>query len=112
MNPRTRLVLCGAGFLLAITFAILLLEAPPDGVERGDLGQFFGRFHPLVVHFPIALILLAAALECAGLFRSDKHLPSFAGFVLALAAVGALIAVSLGWLLAWSGGYEGQLVTC
>lgn len=110
MPSRTRLVLCGVGFLLAIVFAILLLEAPPDGVERGEIAQFMGRFHPLAVHLPIALVLLAAVLECAGFFSGAKHLQSFAGFVLALAAASALIAVSLGWLLARSGGYEGELV--
>lgn len=110
MTSRTRVALCGAGFLLAIVFAILLLEAPPDGVERNDLAQFIGRFHPLAVHLPITLVLLAALLECAGFFNHGKHLQSFAGFVLALAAASALIAVSLGWLLARSGGYEGQLV--
>ena len=110
MTSRTRLMLCGVGFLLAFVFAVLLLEAPPDGVERGELAQFIGRFHPLAVHLPIALVLLAAALECAGFLNSGKHLQSFAGFVLALAAASALIAVSLGWLLARSGAYEGELV--
>jgi uncharacterized membrane protein len=108
---RTRLMLCGVSFLLVIVFAILLLKAPPDGVERGELGQFIGRFHPLAVHLPITLVLLAAALECAGFMSSAKHLQSFTGLVLALAAASALIAAPLGWLLAWSGGYEGQLVT-
>src|SRR5258708_1248012 len=111
MTSRNRLVLCGVGFLLAIVFAILLLEAPPDGVERGELSQFIGRFHPLAVHLPIALVLLAALLELGGFFRSGKHLQSFGGFVLALAAASALLSVSLGWVLARSGGYEGQLVT-
>jgi uncharacterized membrane protein len=110
MTTRARLVLCGVGFLLAIAFAILVLEAPPDGVERSELGQFIGRFHPLAVHLPVTLVLFAAVLECTGLLRSRKHLQSFAGVVLALAAASALIAVSLGWLLARSGGYEGQLV--
>jgi uncharacterized membrane protein len=110
MTSRTNLVRCGAGFVLVIVFAILLLEAPPDGVERGEMSQFIGRFHPLIVHLPIALVLLAAVLESAGFLRSGKHLQSFAGFVLALATATALMAVSLGWLLARSGGYEGQLV--
>src|SRR4029077_7042601 len=106
MTSRTRLVLCGAGFLVATVFAILLRVAPPDGVERGELSQFVGRFHPLAVPLPITLVLLAAALECTAFARSGKHLQSFAGFVLALAAASALIAVSLGWLLGRSGGYE------
>jgi uncharacterized membrane protein len=103
-------MLCGLGFLVATVFAILLLEAPPDGVERGELGQFIGRFHPLAVHLPVTLVLLAALLECAGFIKSGRPWRSFAGLVLALAAASALFAVSLGWLLARNGGYEGQLV--
>jgi len=88
-----------------------LLAAPPDGTERGEIAQFFGRFHPLAVHLPVTLVLLAAGLEAAGLFPRTKHLQPFAGLVLALAAATSLLAVGLGWLLARSGGYEGQLVT-
>jgi uncharacterized membrane protein/mono/diheme cytochrome c family protein len=80
-------------------------------LERGDFSQFLGRFHPLVVHLPIGLVCLVAVLESAGFFRRGKHLQAFAGFVLGLAAASALISVSLGWLLARSGGYEGRLVT-
>jgi uncharacterized membrane protein len=111
MTSRTRLALCGIGLLLVVVAAIAALAAPPDGAERADLGQFLGRFHPLVVHLPIALLLLAAAFECAGLSAKTRHLGSSAGVVLALAAVSALLAVFLGWLLAWTGGYEGRLVT-
>jgi uncharacterized membrane protein len=98
----------GLFFVLALMLAIL--KAPPDGVERGELSQFFGRFHPLAVHLPIALLLLTAVLECAGLLANGKHLRASARFVLALSAVSAIVAVFLGWLLARSGGYEGTLV--
>src|SRR5690242_8982516 len=111
MTSRTRVALCGAGFLLCILFAVLLAVAPPDGAERGDWSQFIGRFHPLTVHLPIAFVLLAALLECAGRFRPGAQFRPFAGLVLALAAVTAVFAMSLGWLLARSGGYEGQIMT-
>src|SRR5262249_11993718 len=90
---------------------LAILKAPPDGVERGEISQFVGRFHPLAVHLPIALVLLAAVLELAGLFPSGRHLQPAAGFVLALATASALGAVFLGWMLGRSGGYEGALVT-
>jgi len=110
MILRSRLVLIAIGAALLLLLLLALLHAPPDGVEHGDFGQFVGRFHPLVVHLPIALLLLVPLLECFGLFRRWSHLRESAGFVLTLASISAFIAVFLGWLLAWSGAYEGQLV--
>src|SRR5258707_8763664 len=89
----------------------MLLPAPPDGTEHGELSQFVGRFHPLIVHLPIALLLLVPLLEFLGLFRRWNDLRASAGFVLLLASISAFVAAFLGWLLAWSGGYEGTLVT-
>jgi hypothetical protein len=111
MSTRPKLFLCGVCALVALVLLFAVLYAPPDGVERGELSQFVGRFHPLAVHLTIALVLLVTVLECAGLFRSGKHLQAGAGFVLALAAASALAAVFLGWMLGRSGGYEGALVT-
>jgi hypothetical protein len=111
MSFRPKLLLCGAAALATLVLLFVVLKAPPDGLERGELSQFVGRFHPLAVHLPIALVLLVAVLECVGLFRVGKHLQAGAGFVLALATASALAAVSLGWMLGRSGGYEGALVT-
>lgn len=111
MTMRKELLLYGTCFLLIAAMAVLLWIAPPDGLERGDLPQFFGRFHPLIVHLPVGLLLLTLVLESARFFRSGAHLHAASGFVLGLATASALFSVSLGWLLAWSGGYEGRLVT-
>ncbi len=110
MTSRVRLLLYGIGVGVTSGMTVVLFLAPPDGIERGDFSQFLGRFHPLVVHLPIGLVLLVAGLEFAGLFQRGKHLQAAAGFVLGLAAASAVVSVSLGWLLAWSGGYEGPLV--
>jgi uncharacterized membrane protein len=111
MFPRTRLVLLGIGAVLLLALSWPLLHAPPDGLEHGELSQFVGRFHPLVVHIPIALLLLVPVLEGAGSVRRWNYLGQSAGFVLTLSAISVLLAAMLGWLLAWSGGYEGKLVT-
>jgi uncharacterized membrane protein len=91
--------------------ALLLALLPPDGNERAEWAQFIGRFHPLAVHFPIALILLVPILELAGLDSRFSYLRSSAGFVLGLATFSATAAAILGWSLARSGGYSGPLVT-
>jgi uncharacterized membrane protein len=76
-----------------------------------EWAQFIGRFHPLTVHFPIALILLVPILELAGLNQRFSYLRLSADFVLGLATLGATVAASLGWCLARSGGYSGSLLT-
>jgi uncharacterized membrane protein len=108
---RTRLVLFGIGAAFLLILLWPLLHAAPDGLEHGELSQFVGRFHPLVVHLPIAFLLLLPLLECAGWVRRWNRVRESAEFVLTLAAITAFVAVFLGWLLAWSGGYEGKLVT-
>jgi uncharacterized membrane protein len=92
--------------LLAALFAFL----PPDGLEGSSRAQFIGRFHPLTVHFPIALILIVPLLEWAGRNRRFPYLRSSVDFLLALAMLSSLVAVTLGWCLARNGGYSGRLV--
>src|SRR5580698_3912564 len=58
-------------FGLWLCLLYLALRMPPDGHERGNLGQFLGRLHPLLVHGPVALIALIPFMEIAGL-RSDR----------------------------------------
>ncbi len=91
--------------------AVLVTLFPPDGSERAEWAQFIGRFHPLAVHFPIAIILLVPILELAGLKVRFSYLRSSAGFVLGLATFSATLAAILGWCLARSGGYSGILLT-
>ena len=111
MTLRTRLVVFGIGAAFLVILRWLLIHAAPDGLEHGELPQFVGRFHPLVVHLPIAFLLLVPLLECAGSVRRWNRVRESAEFVLTLAVISAFVAAFLGWLLAWSGGYEGQLVT-
>ena len=65
-----------------------------------DWSSFFGRLHPLVVHFPIALILVAAAIEAVGLVRKRPPSPEMMQWLLGLAALGAAAAALTGWWFA------------
>lgn len=99
-------------FLVVVVAALIVvpLHAPPDGQDRAELAQFIGRFHPLVVHLPIALLLLVPLFELCGITKRWSYLRTSAGFLLKLATLAVITAVTLGWLLAWSGGYDGPLV--
>ena len=61
-----------------------------------------GHFHPLLVHFPIALVLAAAAAELVAISMPNPawHAVALAN-VRAGAAIGVVTAIT-GWLLAWS----------
>lgn len=109
LSVRARLGVFALAPILLL-FALLVF-LPPDGVERAQWAQFIGRFHPLTVHFPIALILLAPVLELTGRIRRLPDSRAAVDFILALATVSAIMAAALGWCLARSGGYSGPRVT-
>ena len=102
----------GLLLLLPILFVMaLLFFFPPDGRERSEWMQFIGRFHPLAVHFPIALVLLVPMLQLVGRNPQFSYLRLSCGFLLGLATLAAAAAAILGWCLARSGGFSGPLVT-
>lgn len=65
-----------------------------------DLALFFGRFHPLVVHLPIGILILAAVLE---FWPGDKARTAIR-VAWVLGALSAVAAAGLGWLLAAESG--------
>jgi uncharacterized membrane protein len=90
---------------------VLLRQVPPDGREHGNLGQFFGRFHPLLVHGPLAMLALVPLMEGLGRIPRWSHLRPAAGWLLTLTAFATYFTAIDGWLLAWSGGYRGHDIT-
>ena len=70
---------------------------------------FLGRFHPLLVHFPIAFLVLAGLVELIAARRGDRSPWAVASMVplTALAALAAAAAATAGYLLGTSGGYGG-----
>ena len=90
---------------------VCVLFAAPDGNERVRLFEFFGRFHPISVHLPIALLMLVPLFELAGRRREISYLLLAVDFVLGVAVLAAIAAATLGWLLARNGAYTGPLVT-
>ncbi|MDK2759329.1 MAG: hypothetical protein KYX66_21625 [Blastomonas fulva] len=74
--------------------------------KNKTLGQrlvsWLGRLHTVVIHFPIALIIGAFAVELFGLWRRKPFYRDTARVMLVVGALGAIIAASLGW---FAGGF-------
>ena len=97
--------------VLWVGLIVLAKRLHPDGREHSSLWEFIGRFHPLLVHGPVAFLFLVPVMELAGRRAGWAYLRTAAGWVLAFAAAAAFAAACDGWLLAWSGGYRGHDVT-
>ncbi|MEQ8418941.1 MAG: DUF2231 domain-containing protein, partial [Arenibacter algicola] len=72
--------------------------------------QLLGRLHPLVVHFPIGLLVVALFLEFLTLGGKRQGLREGINWMVFLGAAFALLAAVLGWLLRTHDDYEGDLV--
>jgi uncharacterized membrane protein len=103
--PRVWIGTVCAGVLIVL----LPLFFPLDGKPHADWLQFLGRFHPLLVHLPIGLIVLLPLLEFTGTKR--QSLREAAGFVLQIALATCILTIIFGFLLAYGSGEIGTTVT-
>jgi len=91
--------------------------AGPDPAEAAGVAvpsparrtfRWVGKFHLLLLHFPVALVLAAGVAELLSACRGVRAPSPAAQFCLALAAVAAVPAVALGWLHAAAGNGAGS----
>jgi uncharacterized membrane protein/mono/diheme cytochrome c family protein len=85
----------------------------PDATPSGSPGltrtlRQLGRLHVVLVHFPIALLIAAAAGEVWSAWRGRSTPAPAVHFCVVLGAAGAVVAAALGWLDAWGGAGAGQ----
>ncbi|MCL6259580.1 PSD1 and planctomycete cytochrome C domain-containing protein [Aquiflexum sp. TKW24L] len=73
------------------------------------LWQFLGRLHPMVVHFPIALLLFGALLELFTIDKFQSKLRPGINLMVMAGAASVLIAAVFGLLLANNEAVEGDL---
>lgn len=96
------------GFLALGGIMALALRLELDG-NAHPAWRAFGRLHPLVVHFPIALLLLVPLLDLGA-----RYCPPWrpaAGLLLLLGTGGAYLAVLAGLALADADGHTGGGLT-
>ena len=78
------------------------MAMPSAPVTQATQWQIIPNLHPAIVHFPIALTVIAFLLSLAAYVRpghpSAAQLAAAGHFTLWLAAIGAAIAVLFGWL--------------
>lgn len=99
-----------AVIVVLVGSALLLLPfTSPEGAPLILL--FIGRFHPLVLHFPIVLSLLALFSELLRRFLW-KGIPLVVTEILLLtAAASSWVTIAAGYLLYASGEYSGDVIT-
>ena len=109
--PRGLLTLC---LLSLILLALLPFLQVGDGRNIPSFALFLGRFHPVVLHVPIGLILLAIILEHSHIRGLRQWIPKVeretVTFLMFCAAISALASTVLGWMLSYSGGYDPALL--
>lgn len=70
--------------------------------------KFSGRFHPVMVHFPIAFLLAAAIMQWFLLITGKTYAPPIVTTMLWFGALGAVVAAGLGWAYAYDTVYFGD----
>ena len=74
--------------------------APHSFLLVTSLFEFLGHLHPVVLHFPIALLCLGGALEVVRFRRESPFAARAGAWLLGVGAVLAVAAVTTGWPLA------------
>lgn len=99
----------GVGLILLLFLGAVTLV---DFSDPPNFVLFLGQFHPLIVHFPIGLLVVAALME--GLSRYDRRFEGLdvaTAFVLFAGAVSAVFAAVAGYFLSLPGGYSAGVIS-
>jgi uncharacterized membrane protein len=99
-----KIAVLGAGVIAAGAVGVFASLIPLDGEARSEW-RMWGRLHPLLVHFPVALLMLVPLLELGG--RRWLAWRESALVILRIGVVGALCAVLAGLALVQADGHEG-----
>ena len=95
--------------LIGLGFLFLPRISPP--AEMPLFGLLLGRAHPLVLHFPIVLIMLALVFELFCRFKVVERSETFIRAILILSLLSFIAAIASGYFLYASGEYSGSLMS-
>lgn len=82
----------------------------PSGKEQSLLDQYVPKhsFHPLIIHFPVALFLFGAGLEVFGWRRKDTTMREAGWWALLFGALSTALAVPTGLMVFLRSGFQWQ----
>jgi uncharacterized membrane protein len=72
----------------------------------GNITEFSGHLHPLIVHLPIGFILLAAVFNILSYFKKYENLKPAVSITLLIGFISAVLACIFGYILSLSGDYD------
>ena len=107
---KSRLVGIAEGILLAGNVLLLYFLLFESYLSIPVWLQPFGRMHPLMLHFPVALLLLALLMEFFRFgpeYRNLAFYKSFTRYLLLFSVLTALVAALMGVFLSLEEGYAG-----
>src|SRR5690242_7186578 len=102
----------------ALLFTLMFVLAHTEllAAESGVEGQHFwlwtllGRLHPMVVHFPISLIVVVLLLEIIQGLRRSTNMRAAIQVLLAISVLSSIAAVAFGLLLANTESYGSDIL--
>jgi len=71
-----------------------------------ELLNFIGRWHPLFVHLPVGMLVIAFVMAIFGRFKRYQYLIPAISFTLLFGVIAAIFASITGYLLSRNGGYD------
>jgi uncharacterized membrane protein/mono/diheme cytochrome c family protein len=75
-----------------------------------SIPDFIGRFHPVLVHLPIGILLLGCLFQLMTIKSRFSALRAAVPFIYLLGGLGAVFSSVSGYLLSQSGDYDGNMV--
>lgn len=101
-------LLVGAAIVSSLLVALVLI---PSGIDPHWSLKFLGRFHPLLVHLPIGIIIGLFVLEITNIIRPSMKLQPACKALLWLGVLTSVPTILAGSLLAASGEYGSQVLS-
>ena len=97
--------------LVGVSLIVMLLPFLPVPEEKViGYTAFLGRFHPLILHFPIVLVLLLGLAEIGRIFQIATINNRLIGFLLWITVISSFLTVMAGFFLYRSDDYQGAII--